>query len=904
MIAMGTIYLSSTYEDLKEYRHAVVEALRTGGHKVITMKEKAAKDQRLVKMCLRKVANTDVYIGLFAFRYGYVPPTNQDNAQGLSITELEFREAQRLRKPCLTFVASEEPPWPPKFIDALQSERIYTLRQFLLTEKFAPTFSSPQELAALVLAAVTKLQETKKKPETQEPKKPDTSASMGGTWDIEENGSPYPGLMHFSRKHAPVFFGRDREVRDVLNRINLQEGQFIIVSGDSGVGKSSLVEAGILPKLEERGLPNSESCESVRMVPGQSQSPFSVLMAALEPLVTRAGLRLGPILKDLERAPNTLVAYLKHLINNGSQHQTLLLVVDQMEELFTSQNIEETNEFLTALYQATQEKVLWVLATIRRDSLHNFQRHPKIAKVLNGQGHYVLAPVEPLMMQEMIMKPAQCAGLSISEQFARRLINDTREESANLSLLAFILNTFFGERANYQLSETIYNSVGGVPGAIADHIKTVEEKIQRELDCKTEELLPNIFPTFVNIQKGEGIPTRRTPLVSGFKGKLRKVVALLVKERLLKTEGEGESATVSITHETFFQAWPALREYVETQQKALIEGTPSESHIRKWATTGKALFSERLSRRQNADFKRDDISHASLLQFYLRGKRRTRWLWTIALALMLPLLIGLGISLRNWEEDFTFKLAVLKTLSTVVSIHVEPNLVAIPSGTFRQGDVYGEGYSSEQPLRDVTINKFGIGRFEVTFEEYDRFAAATNRPLPRDEGWGRGSRPVINVSWEDAATYAQWLSEKTGNRYRLPTETEWEYAARKGGKNEIWAGTSKKDHLADYAWFNTNSTGRTQPVGIKNPNGLGLRDMSGNVWEWVQDCWHETYTGAPTNGTAWLEAGGGNCGMRLIRGGAWTNYPMFLRSSFRNWYSADTRSILIGFRLAQDFDDS
>ena len=151
-------------------------------------------------------------------------------------------------------------------------------------------------------------------------------------------------------------------------------------------------------------------------------------------------------------------------------------------------------------------------------------------------------------------------------------------------------------------------------------------------------------------------------------------------------------------------------------------------------------------------------------------------------------------------------------------------------------------------------------------------------------------------------SYAKWLSEETGRRYRLPTEAEWEYAARSGGKDEIWSGTSDKEQLADYAWFNMNSTGSTQPVGTKKSNGLGLKDMNGNVWEWVEDCWHDDYNNAPTDGSAWLEENGGNCGIRLRRGGAWTNSPPSLRSTSRNWYSADTRSTLIGFRLAQDVD--
>lgn len=306
---------------------------------------------------------------------------------------------------------------------------------------------------------------------------------------------------------------------------------------------------------------------------------------------------------------------------------------------------------------------------------------------------------------------------------------------------------------------------------------------------------------------------------------------------------------------------------------------------------------------QTFDREERHVSHAEtarkLKKSYQRVKRRKRWLKIAGImGFFIILLSGIGIEL--WERNREFRVAVLQAVSPYISIHITPEMVTVSAGTFRQGNVHGEEFSSERPLRKVSIQPFAIGRFEVTFDEYDRFAIATGRSFPRDEGWGRGNRPVINISWEDAMAYANWLSQGTGSRYRLPTESEWEYAARNRGKDSMWAGTSDSTRLENYAWFDSNSGGRTQPVGVKTPNGLGVHDMSGNVWEWVKDCWHENYTDAPTNGSAWLETHGGNCGMRLRRGGGWTDSPGSLRTSTRNWYSADTRSIRIGFRLARE----
>jgi formylglycine-generating enzyme required for sulfatase activity len=225
-----------------------------------------------------------------------------------------------------------------------------------------------------------------------------------------------------------------------------------------------------------------------------------------------------------------------------------------------------------------------------------------------------------------------------------------------------------------------------------------------------------------------------------------------------------------------------------------------------------------------------------------------------------------------------------------------PQMVVIPAGTFQMGD--GRGFA--RPVRTVRIiSPFAIGRYEVTFEEYDRFVAATGHKLPDDDAWGRGRRPVINVSWNDVMEYAKWFSTQTGKHYRLPSEAEWEYAAR-SGTEERWAGTSFEEELGDYAWYRANSGGMTQPVGGKKPNRFGLYDMSGNVWEWIEDCRHENYKDAPTNGSPWKEEGGGDCFWRVRRGGSWENVPKRLCSSGRDWVSPVVSGCNIGFRLARD----
>jgi hypothetical protein len=220
-------------------------------------------------------------------------------------------------------------------------------------------------------------------------------------------------------------------------------------------------------------------------------------MTALGFLVTRAGLQPDAIVRDLKQSPDTLTRLLPKIIAGGSDRKTLVLLLDQMAELFTAQDVEQSNKFLAALYLAAQEKALWVIATIRSDHLQFCHRHPDMLQVLRGQGHYPLGRVEQFMMHDMIVKPANCAGLKVSDKLARRIVNDTGSESANFPLLAFVLSQAFEKRSDHELSEEVYKTLGGVGGAIAEHVKTVEEKMHQDWVKKTAELLPGIFQSLV-----------------------------------------------------------------------------------------------------------------------------------------------------------------------------------------------------------------------------------------------------------------------------------------------------------------------------------------------------------------------------------------------------------------------
>ena len=231
-----------------------------------------------------------------------------------------------------------------------------------------------------------------------------------------------------------------------------------------------------------------------------------------------------------------------------------------------------------------------------------------------------------------------------------------------------------------------------------------------------------------------------------------------------------------------------------------------------------------------------------------------------------------------------------------------PEMVVVPAGRFRMGCVSGLlCLEDEFPVREVRLRSFALSRHEVVFAEYDRFAAATGRDRPDDRGWGRGRRPAINVSWEDAAAYADWLSAETGESYRLPSEAEWEYAARAGTTTSYAWGPFIGDNHANCDGCGSRwDASRTAPAGSFAANPWGLHDMHGNVWEWVADCRHAGYAGAPADGSAWTR--GGDCGYRVLRGGSWFSLGLILRAAFRLWEAVDIRDDYVGFRLARTLE--
>ena len=232
-----------------------------------------------------------------------------------------------------------------------------------------------------------------------------------------------------------------------------------------------------------------------------------------------------------------------------------------------------------------------------------------------------------------------------------------------------------------------------------------------------------------------------------------------------------------------------------------------------------------------------------------------------------------------------------------------PEMVVVPAGRFVMGSQRKFAYHDEIPAHPVTIAlPFAVGVYEVTFAEWDACVSdgGCGGYRPSDRGWGRGSRPVINVSWEDAQGYVAWLSRKTGAEYRLLSESEWEYVARAGTTTRYWWGRGIGENRAQCDGCGSLWDPRvTAPVGAFAPNAFGLHDVHGNVREFVEDCWHESYLTAPSDGSAWTS---GDCEqLVVIRGGSRIDRPWELRAANRGWGGRRDRGTFgdLGFRVAR-----
>jgi formylglycine-generating enzyme required for sulfatase activity len=679
---------------------------------------------------------------------------------------------------------------------------------------------------------------------------------------------------------------------------------------------------------------------------------------AVEIKTTRAKLRAAvegsaAMVRPLLQALADKAALTDPDVDTRRKPPTLIISIDQGEELFLAEGQGEAQALLALLQELLTNDVpaLIVVFAIRSDSYGHLQE----AKLLDGiqKFPFDLGPMPKGSYAEVIKGAAMrlestARPLKIEDALVDALLGDIEAGRAKdaLPLLAFTLERLYLEHGgDGDLTVAEYRTLGGIKGSIeaaverAFKMADADPTIPSDRIARLALLRGGLIPWLAGIDPDTGAPRRRVARLSEIPADSRPLIQHLVEQRLLTTDvatATGET-TIEPAHEALLRQWGLLEGWLadDAGLLAVLEGVKRAS--RDWSenaknaawlahATDRLLAAERLSERPDlaANLKptdRDYLATCRKAETAARGRtRRVR-------ALIYMLFVGIIGGLIGWINQAYVKERVnwfmvmrpymvanvrpyvltpeaeraLKPTDTFRECAKDcPAMIVVPPGEFVMGSPEQEKgrAKNEGPQHKVTIaTPFAVSKFDVTFADWDACTSAGGCPQVGDSGFGRGTRPVTNVTWDDAQQYVAWFSKMTGQPYRLLSEAEWEYAARAGATTTYSWGDEIGDGNANCDGCGSQWDKREiAPVGSFKPNAFGLYDMTGNEWQWLEDCYHGDYNGAPADGSAWTS---GDCSLRIDRGGSWISGPQNLRLAFRGSYPARSRNYSLGIRVAR-----
>jgi len=769
--------------------------------------------------------------------------------------------------------------------------------------------------------------------------------------------SPYRGLAAMEEKDNDYFFGRGQETIDVLSALADTADTLPVLLGNSGVGKSSLALAGVLASLKRQAWPDVANApgEWPQAFRESRRWCFLTLKPGTEPLkalvktffdtwqldatdpkrVERQNYWITLLrdakatLRDLLDATEDRYKELKR-----APPAAFLLYVDQGEELYVRAEERQRRRFSELIAQGIADPRLYALMSMRTDFLGELQKDELLYKV---RRQIDVPPLREAELREVVSRPAELLSARFETDglagiIARRTAEDSTKDVGALPLLSYTLDDMWTKMVKrgdgiLRLSAQSFE-LGGVLSDRADAFLSAHPKSQ-------DSLRRILTLKLATVREGEE-PTRRRALRSEFSDEEWRLVSELADHpyRLLVTATpEGAETYAELAHEAILRRWGKLRNWIAAEREFLAWRTGLEAARRTWQATPKRskkealLRGEALTQAQSWLARRSDDIPEVDQDFTVLSRKAMRWrnmrrggtlIFTIAIALPGLLLIGfIFLSIAGSQPSFwdvsTAALTAqgeqaLKPGDRFKECVTCPEMVVVPAGSFMMGSPENEAGrdNNEGPQRLVTIARpFAVAKFEITSAEASACAAhlgceeigginpgdAIERILHRYLNIAFDADPKKYVSWDQAKQYVAWIAKLTGKPYRLLTEAEWEYAARAGKQTRYSWGDEVGTGNASYGDRATYAGGKFAP------NEFGLHDMHGSVSEWVEDCYHDKYDGAPTDGSVWTAHG--SCAFRVVRGGSHHDVPERLRSASRTGFPNVSRDNYLGFRVAR-----
>ena len=768
------------------------------------------------------------------------------------------------------------------------------------------------------------------------------------------DGCPFLGLSAFKREHANLFFGRRAETLAALaclgdqqqsNPEHLQSSnganyhRWLQIEGNSGSGKSSLVRAGMLPMIELGALWARTGFDHWRVLPAMmpGKDPITKLAEVIElGLVAEGHRKIAARVEELQGKENALALALRGFKEEGA---AFLLIVDQFEELFTFAETNERKQFDAQLAHALQdpECPLFLISTVRADFLDRYELLPRLAAIYNSHcKRYFLPTISEQGLREVIEQPARLAGLDVRD-VAELIRADARDEIGVLPLVENALDTLWRQREGNRLSADRYRQQNGIAGMLSAQADALLERIAAIVPKGKQAALELLLRLTRSSDEGRHTRqriTRAEAVMAAGDGVGEQVVRLLSGERsldapsashhgalrLITINQEQQQQYVDLIHETLIRArgkdeksgkrigyWPTLYDYIENNRDRDIHRQQLEFRAERWQQSKGLGRLWRLAYTGLGDYRALRIPpHSPEGQFL----KRSRWAQRGILAVLVVLLSYVVESLYTTKQ-LGLPMESMWTLQRFrLGYAPLPTFVSIEPGSFKMGEQdtkfrneYGEDDRKYwgAPIAPVAIEKdFSLGVTEVTFEHFDYYIWARPRgdgdtiKAPSAPNSGRGTRPVVNISWHEAMAYAAWLGARTKQNCRLPSEAEWEFAARAGSDRAYpWGDEVGENKASCRGCGGPRGKGEeSAPVGSFAPNPSGLKDTSGNVWEWTCSMWRDEFDGEeqkcadPKDTTA-----------RVLRGGSWFGDAASARSAARYSFNPDNRSDSFGFRV-------